>query len=666
MIHQCLFGYSEGHELLATSVPLTREQRTLLSQLTDLSGPEPVQGFDGYLSGFPIPGGLYALSRTWYATELPRPGCVWTHSLLLDQAALALREIRHLAHLHVRPRLPEGLDGYTTGVNDIASNQQPPESADRQELLLVLNALYSPPSRRVCVAAEANTQAEAVFLAVWNQQWPQLRSSFSFTTGMLGGGQWPFDLQAIPQKNRRLFQAADTFVMVEASSEPVSEAFGDIAVDDAVAKQPKPLRSLLWTYGKDFSDAREAFRSLGDLCGLLIASDKHQRAIKAYEYVTTHFGNSPESEHLRQTLFESVAFFDPADALEVAIRDSEGVLGVSGTQVRKAALALDIAALGQLTLRLIETDGLNEARLRGLVGAFAERCPESMLTNLPPPLIAAVLIGREDVARNPNTWHQSDDVNRQVLEHINASNGFTPAIAFGLLQTANLRLLYDAKALPPESWIDAIDSLVSVAPLSPPVEEFALGLLWNSRDVVSSHLESHAFGTFIKLAAGVLDVSTRGASAFPFSNFHSQAPLPELHDGSAELHACAFLLMICLVRPEPDVAALAPQSFSKIYWAAKRQQLPWDLWKGLEVQLPWHLFEWDRCARLIEGMVSRFVNRGWPAAQFIRTFRTDEEFERAIRAALLMHGASYVESLTTAVSDDGTAFQRDRFSQLRS
>jgi hypothetical protein len=586
--------------------------------------------------------------------------------LLLDPVALALREVRHLADLHVRPRAPEGLEGYTTDINDVTLSQKPSESADRQKLLLVLNAVYSFPARRVCVPVEANSQSEAVFLAVWNQQWPELRNSFSFTTGMLGSGQWPFDLQAIPQKNRRLFQAADTFVVVDASVGLVSSVVGDVATDDAIAEQPAGLRSLLWAYGNDFRDAKEAFRSLSDLYSLLSTGEKHERARRAYEYVAVRFSGSPESEHLRHTLFESSAFPDAADALEVAIRDSQGILTVTGPQVRGAALALDIAALHELALKLIEIDGLNEARLSALVDTFAERCPESMLPNLPPHLVAAVLIGREEVARDPNVWQRSDDANRQVLERINTSNGFTPAIALGLLQTANLGLLYEARQLPAPPWVDAIASLVSETPLSSAVEEFVLGLLWNSRDVVRLQLESHTFGSFGKLAGAVLDVSTREANGFPLRNFNRRVALPELHDGGAELHACAFLLMLCLVRPEADAAVLASQSFSKVYWAASRQQLPWDLWKGLEVQLPWHLFEWDRCARLIEGMVSRFVNRSWPGAEFVRTFRTDEEFERAVRAALVMRADSYVESLTTSVSDGGTAFQRERLAQLRS
>ncbi len=665
MIYQCLFGYSEGHDLLATSFPLTREQRIHLSQLTDLSGPEPLQGFDGYLYGFPIPGGLYALSRTWYATELPRPGCVWTHALLLDQQAIAAPDVRHLARLHVRPGAQVTLNGYTAPIDDASMNEPSTESVGHQELSLILNALYSVSSRRVCVPVAASADAEAVFLIVWNQQWPALRSSFSFTTGMLGSGQWPFDLQAIPQKNRRLFQAADTFLIADSSATPTGEVVPDAAIDDAISPQPTLLRSLLWTYGKDFSAARDIFKSLCDLYDRLNAGDKHQRANSAYEYVATRFGKSPESEHLRHSLFEDGVFVDAADALGVAIRDSEGILEMSSARVRKAALTLDVASLRELTLKIIEAEGIETARLKALVDAFVERCQESMLAHLPPALVAAVLTGREDLARNPNAWRQSDDINSQVLKQLSSHGGFTAAIAFGLLRTANLRLLYEARQLRPEAWVEAIDTLVSDAPLPPDVEEFVLGLLWSARDVVRSYLQSHAVGSFVKLAGAVLDVSAREANEFPLHNFNPAAGFSELHDGGAELHACAFFVTLSLVRPEADSAIFASQSFSKVYAAAKNQQLPWGLWRGIDNQLPWNSLEWDRCARLIEGMVSRFVSCSWPAAEFVKTFRTDEEFERATRAVLHIRADSYLESLTIAVADNGTASQRERFAQLR-
>ena len=44
---------------------------------------------------------------TWPAWEMPRPGCVWTHTLLLDSEALAACEPSQLLQFFRRPAGPE-------------------------------------------------------------------------------------------------------------------------------------------------------------------------------------------------------------------------------------------------------------------------------------------------------------------------------------------------------------------------------------------------------------------------------------------------------------------------------------------------------------------------------------------------------------------------------
>src|SRR4051812_5480513 len=85
LVHQTLHGYSEGHRLLAASVALPDDAQHLMLRMSDLSGPQVIQGFEEYLTGYPVPSlSAYAFAKTWYADEMRRPGCVWTHTLLLS------------------------------------------------------------------------------------------------------------------------------------------------------------------------------------------------------------------------------------------------------------------------------------------------------------------------------------------------------------------------------------------------------------------------------------------------------------------------------------------------------------------------------------------------------------------------------------------------------
>lgn len=82
-IHQAIWGYSNGHRLLASSMPLSSQSIKILEPLSDLSGTEMFNKFDGYLTGCSLEAdNCYALSKTWYASEMSRPGCAWTHTLL--------------------------------------------------------------------------------------------------------------------------------------------------------------------------------------------------------------------------------------------------------------------------------------------------------------------------------------------------------------------------------------------------------------------------------------------------------------------------------------------------------------------------------------------------------------------------------------------------------
>src|SRR5712692_7263106 len=90
-VHQALHGYSDGHRLLACSTTLKPKEQKAMLIMSDVSGSGAVIDKAGYLTGYPLPeSGMYALARTWPATELPRPGCVWTHTLLIDFSDLAL------------------------------------------------------------------------------------------------------------------------------------------------------------------------------------------------------------------------------------------------------------------------------------------------------------------------------------------------------------------------------------------------------------------------------------------------------------------------------------------------------------------------------------------------------------------------------------------------
>lgn len=86
IIEQALHGYNKGHGLLASSFPMKpTEDSSLMAYLSDWTGYRDESEEDSYMTFYPLEQGRkYAFAKTWYASEMERPGCVWTHTLIVD------------------------------------------------------------------------------------------------------------------------------------------------------------------------------------------------------------------------------------------------------------------------------------------------------------------------------------------------------------------------------------------------------------------------------------------------------------------------------------------------------------------------------------------------------------------------------------------------------
>ena len=113
-IEQVLHGYSDGHQLLASSTTaLSLSDSRKMALLSDWNEYVSAQEDDSsYLMCYPLlDSPYYVVAKTWYADEKERPGCVWTHSLLLDiQGQTSFFDYELLYSIFRRPK--EGDYGY--------------------------------------------------------------------------------------------------------------------------------------------------------------------------------------------------------------------------------------------------------------------------------------------------------------------------------------------------------------------------------------------------------------------------------------------------------------------------------------------------------------------------------------------------------------------------
>lgn len=110
-VEQLLHGYQDGHGLLAGSLMLKSAQDSAcMSAMSDWSGYRDPHNLDhSYITAYPLPeSNYYVVAKSWYAYEMERPGCVWTHSLLVDLKGIDSRfDFRMLIPYFHRPEKDE-------------------------------------------------------------------------------------------------------------------------------------------------------------------------------------------------------------------------------------------------------------------------------------------------------------------------------------------------------------------------------------------------------------------------------------------------------------------------------------------------------------------------------------------------------------------------------
>lgn len=254
-VDQALFGYSDGHRQIAASLRLSSKDLYNLAAASDLASGAKLGPDDSYLTGLPLTESRhYALIRTWAAPEMPRPGCVWSHVLLIDFRLLSSHgDLSEFLGLLRRPVEPSPkLYGEPISIEFSDALRAVP---DRRSVIELIRSYYS--GSPVLLDEEVErTTLEAAITAVWSQQWPRLRTSFSFRTA--AGGE------------RRKSELIDYDVQTGAGGSSPAEhadASGWVAAGaaDAELNRVTPLRRFLWRYGRDLSAPRKHYRTLVEL-----------------------------------------------------------------------------------------------------------------------------------------------------------------------------------------------------------------------------------------------------------------------------------------------------------------------------------------------------------------------------------------------------------------
>ena len=280
VIHQLLHGYSEGHRLLESSFKLPDDLTRLMLRMSDLSGPSIVREFEEYITGYPLASiNAYALAKTWYASEMPRPGCVWTHTLVIPAQTLSMiPSLITLVELFKRPKAEAIRGQYSDDltIDDAHSIKTiSPEVMSALTLGQLFWAYYENRGPSV-LAAQTSKEFEQIIFALWSQQWPKLRCAFTFCTGSLSARKMmdkAFDIQCAPTSLSRdvlrgsLDKSSPEPTLLPSNDTNLFSKVSQNAVTDAL--RPGLFRQFLWAAvdddasRNDFTNFTTVFDAIG-------------------------------------------------------------------------------------------------------------------------------------------------------------------------------------------------------------------------------------------------------------------------------------------------------------------------------------------------------------------------------------------------------------------
>jgi len=666
-LHQALHGYADGHRLIASSTTLKAREAKVVLTLSDASGPTSTVDGSGYLTGYPLTdAGLYALARTWPASEMPRPGCVWTHTLLIPFSELAtISQLSILTRSFRRPVAGQSWEAYGSPIL-----LQPESTSEATSdvfgtsvsiLRKILWALYGHPEERVVTSEATSDLRESLSFLLWSQQWPRLRRSFRFCTFACADRSTEgaaFDLQFIPSTASR-----SRFVGLLDSDREQAEPllWIDHALEDFAIGTAGILRAFFREIGAELDGGRELFAPLCELHRLMLHLQTDPEAIKA-----------------------AIAFID-------------GPLGRVGARAVRAAIAGAIAShvedMGALQLDFatrhldLVPDGSREAiisrvgerlwledpfRLVELLGSpdgphrqLAERAIATLPTDRlldglrrQPSLINQLISQRPSLLTEPDLWRAGSQFVEPALEAAIRDSGRLLSALDTIIDVSDGRIASRVcRALGSEVVLSALITRMDTRRTE---DLSASERDWLSTAVTPNGLgRAFAEGRVREITTLVALARTVGPDDIP--NDYGDDPCATALRGAsgtltapARLYLCSWLLARGFGYRSHNASELIVNSFEDVYVAALESRLPNECWRLVEWRLPNSFLwaNWDRGRRLRVGVMKVFIDRDFPPSLFGHLMHDDDLFAGiASEATSLSWGTGYLRRVKRALRD---------------
>jgi hypothetical protein len=718
VFHQTLHGYVDGHGLIRSSSKVPADTAHLMLIMSDMSGPSMIRGFETYLTGYPLREiKSYALARTWYAPEMKRPGCVWTHTLIIRNTDLGyIPDLWSLIDLLKRPSSSPDLWGnYATTITLLAHEIRSPPVANywkrEPNLKNVIHgsvkALYGSPNSQVFLPVERTTaEYEEFTIALWSQQWPRLRREFRFCTGSISNRRTidgTFDWQIIPKSTQReIMRTFPTAVFISTEGEDQTEKLPrwmELAVDDLCRKSSSSFRRFLRRFGMETSKGRASFRSMVEVYLAYQSARQNPTSLSGLIAATAHLFPSPnDGESLKTALFgpngnrftpqygRLSQGWEEADLLQALGNTSHFSAfdpeSLSITERATSLVRIDQERASEIAHSFLEGEltPIRERFIDGLIEALLSyENPDSV--NIDINLISLLVQRQPQFSRSPFIWRRSPTEQRLIFSLIKDSLLAAPedvkGVIFSILDASSEAITQDL-ANSFESTVGIVLDWCTIRGL-----EFALAIGAEWKEIlttrpghciewIKSNDQKEKIDTVVFLAT-ILNPHSGSISNSDLSVWLEAAKrTKELLKGDTLTRAMSFFLALGFNNPTHQGAKFVVEAFEFVYAAAAENRLTENAWWLLSSQCPsvsWNGY-WDRCERLRGALIDQFMKFRWPYEDLLNSLKTRDLLERVVAQAL-EHGGwfysqrHYIREVGDQVLSgrlNATAEQREVFS----
>lgn len=615
-VEQTLHGYSNGHRLLQASLKLTEQDRKKMLVLSDLSGNEFVNGFEKYFTGYSLDDNHIVLACTWYAEEMTRPGCVWTHSLIFDVNDLRFvgDDITSITKMLKKPDKDSDFLSYSS---PLTLRQNDHGELDENKLKYLIWCIWG--NERPLVIyddASANFEKEIIFLFL--SQNDLLGEDFSFCTGSVALRGYEgkiLQLQVVPRKISRskLYigeKAHEVKDKDTIKSYPlwVNKMFDNLKKDNLKTyrkfvagfskeyKQPMYVSSFMKLYVGSCADEKKA--SLITLLEMACAIFKDKKKI-CNEILTLYSKNYFSGWCGKENYNKVLEYFINNKWLDTSPIDLRRMV--------KEGYSSDYAGSQRLLKNIIkgEENSLNE----GLLKEYADIIPNDQFvdfTGLEYDCCSTLISIKNEFAVCQEIWRSSKGYQQGIIRCLKRKEEtLDKKIIQTVLHTSEYDLSYDLYKIYEKECIQVF-------------WDYLLGN-WKGKkvkgiiDIVKDDTESEVKLILCNLAereplvflisiVNPYDKEIRRLCKEDINKIYYTIMGENCTENEKEVLA-KFLLPICILEDYMLETEIAKFSFDIVNELLATQNFPENEWDKLEKILPEVAYynNWDRCKRLRKG-----------------------------------------------------------------